>query len=99
VEDTPSIWQHFPFSLADIVTHLFFPPKKGTVVSVEQPKEPGTGRSKGNAYARFTTPEEAYKAVELGGAQGKTIGGRWLKIQMAESDPKKANSGISDKQR
>jgi RNA recognition motif-containing protein len=72
---------------------------KGTVVSVEQPKETGTGRSKGSAYARFSTPDEAYKALELGGPGGKQIGGRWLKIQMAESDPSKPNSGINEKQR
>lgn len=62
----------------------------GSVVSVKIIQDRDTGRSRGFGFVEMGSPEEAQTAIE--GLDGKEVGGRNLKVNIAE-DKKPGGGG------
>lgn len=61
----------------------------GDVQDVFLPLDRATGRPRGFAFVQFDSDEEAEKAIEL--FNGRELGGRPLKVNMAEDRPQRGS--------
>ncbi len=63
----------------------------GSVVDVFLPNDRATGRPRGFAFVEFGSESEATKAIEM--FNGRDLGGRALKVNMAEDRPPRVGGG------
>jgi RNA recognition motif-containing protein len=65
----------------------------GQIVDVHIPTDRDTGRPRGFAFVEFSTEAEAQEAIRL--FDGKELGDRQLRINIAEDRPPRSNEGRS----
>ena len=63
----------------------------GTVVDVYMPADRGTGKPRGFAFIEFSSQAEAEEAVRQ--LNGREVGGRALKVNVAEDRPQRRPGG------
>jgi RNA recognition motif-containing protein len=76
---------NFPFSVDEAQLRDLFSPY-GEISELAMITDRETGRSKGFAFITFATQQAAEKALEL---DGKDLGGRNLRVNMAQEREKK----------
>ncbi len=76
---------NFPFSVDEAQLRELFSPY-GDISELAMITDRDTGRSKGFAFITFATQQAAEKALEL---DGKDLGGRKLRVNIAQEREKK----------
>jgi len=81
----------FPYETQESAVEVFFA-DCGDIVTVQMPRWPDSGKTKGTAFVTFAEPTGAHKAVKMTGQKFKESG-RWLKIELSTSTDKGGNVG------